>query len=122
VPTNLGPGGGPETAVYRPLAALDLFYTVSSRLSVGIENDVFAHPSHGQYLVLPQFVWEPLVHVSIKGGAGYFQQGGEGQATFMLRVMITQPTPRRNFDDRDPNPGRDRRGREGPGRFFRRGD
>ena len=120
VPANLGPGGGPEIPVWRPLAAFDLFYTFNERLSVGVENDIFAHPSHGQYVILPQFVWQPLVHISVKGGAGYFQQGSDGQATFMFRVMITQPTPRKNRDDYDPNPGRDQRSGGSLGRFFRR--
>ena len=122
VPTNLGPGGGPEIPVYLPLAAFDLFYTINERLSIGIENDVFAHPSHGQYVVLPQFEWQPLVHLSFKGGINYIQQGGEGQAMFKLRVMVTQPHPSEdNLDDHDPNLAAKRRSREGFGRFLRRG-
>lgn len=115
------PGGGSLGAsaagrafgVWRPLAAIDLFYTLNERLSVGLESDAFIDDHYGNYIILPQIQWQPLVHVTIKAGAGWYEFGGEGQAIFSARVMITQPTPRRSYDDHDPNPGRNARAARG---------
>ena len=112
VPTNLGPGGGRWRSRSTGPWPRSTSSTPSTRGSRRVSRTTCSPVRvTASTSILPQFVWQPLVHVSIKGGAGYFQEGGEGQATFMLRVMVTQPSPRKNFDDRDPNPGRDRRSR-----------
>jgi hypothetical protein len=88
-------GGEGPASVWRPLISVDAFYTFGPSLSVGLENDLFPSSQLGEYLILPNFTWRPTQHFFVQVGAGYYQLGSEGQATFMCRVNLLNPSPRR---------------------------
>lgn len=94
-----GPAGGEEEArVWRPFTALNLWYTLSPQFTVGTEMDAYPHQRFGEYLVLPHVVWRPVKHFFVQCGAGWYDIGGQGQATFMCRANLLNPSPRKNRD------------------------
>lgn len=90
---------GDEARVWRPFAALNAWYTFSPQWTVGLEADVFAHSRFGEYLVQPNLTWRPTKHFFAQFGAGYYEVGGHGQAAFMVRVNILNPSGRKPRDD-----------------------
>ena len=95
---NLGRPGGDrgaeEARVWRTLAALNGWYKVSPRITLGIELDAFAHREFGEYVVLPNLTWRPTKHFFAQVGAGYYEIGGRGQAVFACRLNLLNPSPR----------------------------
>lgn len=93
-----GPGeaGGEEPgSVWRPFISANAFYAFGPSLSVGLENDLFPSSRLGEYLFLPNLTWRPTQHFFVQVGAGYYQLDSEGQATFMCRVNIINPSTRK---------------------------
>ena len=84
-----------EARVWRTLAAGNLFYTLSSAVTVGLELDAFAHRRFGEYLALPNVTWRPLEHLFVQAGAGWYEVGGRSQAAVVVRVNLFDPSPRR---------------------------
>lgn len=97
--TTRGDAGGGESGrllgVWRPYTSANLFYTFSQSLAAGIETDIFASSRLGEYVVLPNFTWRPTQHFFLQAGAGYYQIGSEGQATFVCRANILFPSSRK---------------------------
>ena len=92
------PPGSPaeeESRVWRPFAALNGWYAVNQKLTVGLELDAFPHYKFGEYLVLPNLTYRPTKHFFIQFGAGYYELGGESQAAFMVRVNLLNTSSRK---------------------------
>jgi hypothetical protein len=93
-----GPGAAESEgfgSVWRPLISANAFYAFGPSLAVGLENDLFPSSRLGEYLILPNLTWRPTQHFFVQVGAGYYQLGSEGQATFMCRANIINPSPRK---------------------------
>ena len=87
-----------EDRVWRPFFSLNNFYTFTPSFTVGLETDAFVHDRHGEYVVLPLFVWRPTQHFFLQAGAGYYEVSGRSQAIFAVRVNLLDPSPRRSRD------------------------
>jgi hypothetical protein len=89
------PERGEEVRVWRPFAALNAWYSLSPKLTVGLEADAYAHDRFGEYLVQPNLTWRPVKHFFVQMGAGWYEVAGHSQAAFMVRVNLLNPSPRR---------------------------
>lgn len=87
-----------EARVWRPFASGNLWYTFSPKLTAGLEAVAYPHDRFGEYLVQPNLTWRPTKHFFVQLGAGYYEVGGHGQASFMCRVNLLNPTQRRVRD------------------------
>ena len=85
-------------SAWRPLGSFNFWYTFSPKFTVGVENDALPHYKFGEYLVLPYFIWQPTQHFFMQAGGGYYQIGSQSQATFMVRVNLLNPSPRKPYD------------------------
>jgi hypothetical protein len=56
------------------------------------------HDRFGEYLAQPNLTWRPTKYFFVQFGAGYYEVGGRGQASFMCRVNLLNPTQRRTRD------------------------
>jgi hypothetical protein len=88
-----------EARVWRPFAGGNLWYTLSPRLTVGLEAVAYPHPRFGEYLVQPNLTWRPVKHFFVQFGAGWYEVGGRSQAAVMCRVNVLNPSGRRTRDD-----------------------
>jgi hypothetical protein len=93
-----GPEREEEARVWRPFAALNVWYTFSPKLTVGLEADAYAHARFGEYLVQPNLTWRPTKHFFVQMGAGWYEVAGHSQAAFMVRVNLLNPSGRRARD------------------------
>ena len=83
-----------EAEAWRPFAALNVWYTFSPKLTVGLEADAYAHDRFGEYAVLPNLIWRPKRHFFLQLGAGWYEVAGHSQAVFAVRVNLLNPTQR----------------------------
>lgn len=90
---------GDETRAWRPLATGNAWYTVSSRLTVGLELVAYPHGRFGEYLAQPNFTWRPTKHFFVQAGAGWYEVGGRDQASFMCRINLLNPSSRQPRED-----------------------
>ena len=65
---------------------------------MGVENDFLPSDRLAEYLVLPLATWRPTEHFFVQAGGGYYQLGSKGEPTFMCRVNLLYPSPRRGRD------------------------
>ena len=89
-----------EARVWRPFGSGNLWYTFSPKLTVGIEGVAYAHDRFGEYLVQPNLTWRPTEHFFVQLGVGWYEVGGRDQASFMLRLNLLNPSPRKPRRDR----------------------
>jgi hypothetical protein len=90
------PAGALEASrEWRGLVSANVFYTFSPSFTVGVENTFFLHPEINEYLILPHINWRPVERFFVQAGIGYYDVAHDGQATFMLRANVLQPSPRR---------------------------
>jgi hypothetical protein len=88
-----------EARIWRPFGALNAWYTVNQKVTVGLELDAYAHRQFGEYLVLPIVTYRPTKHFFVQFGAGYYEIGGDPQAAFMVRVNLLNPSSRKPRDE-----------------------
>ena len=86
--------GSDEARVWRTLAAANAWYTFNKHFTVGIELDAFAHREFGEYVALPHVTWRPTEHFFAQFGAGWYEIGGQGQAVFVVRMNLLNPSRR----------------------------
>jgi hypothetical protein len=96
--TAAGGGEGRVQGVWRPLLTLNAFYSFSRSFTVGVENDFLPSGRLAEYLVMPLATWRPTEHFFVQAGGGYYQLGSKGEPTFMCRVNLLYPSPRRGRD------------------------
>ena len=87
--------GEDDSRVYRPFGALNAWYTFTPQFTVGLEADAYVHDRFGEYLIQPNLTWRPVKHFFVQFGAGYYETSGRGQASFMCRVNLLNPSARK---------------------------
>ena len=86
--------GDDEARVWRTLAAGNAWYNVNKKVTVGIELDAFAHREFGEYVALAHLTYRPVKHFFAQFGTGWYEIGGNGQAVFVVRLNLLNPSGR----------------------------
>jgi hypothetical protein len=88
-----------EARVWRPFVSGNLWYTFSPRVTVGLEAVAYPSSRFGEYLIQPNLTWRPAKHFFFQVGAGYYEVGGRGQASLMVRANLLNPSLRKPRED-----------------------
>jgi len=94
------PSGDRVYGSWRPTFNLDLFYKLTEKLSLGIENDLFFGSGRsGEYFSFPFLTWEAGQHAFFQVGGGYYHFESRDQFTFLLHLNFVNPSVRGNDED-----------------------
>ncbi len=121
---NAGAANGDERTygAWRPTLNIDLFYRLTEKATLGIENDLFFGSGRsGEYFSFPFLTYETGDHAFFQAGGGYDHFESRDQFTFLLHLNFVNPSPRklreeekaRRRDEPEPQaePDRDEPGR-----------
>ena len=111
-------GGDKVYGSWRPTLNIDLFYKLTEKLSVGLEDDLFFQSGRAaEYFAFPFVTYKPGKRLFLQVGGGYYRFESRDQFTAMVHLNFVNPSPRMpreegRQDDPRPDPGPE----SGPGR------
>ena len=81
---------------WRPIFNIDMFYKLSDKLSIGVENDLFFQSGRAaEYLAFPFLTYEPSERFFVQVGGGYYRFDSRDQFTFLVHLNFVQPPGRK---------------------------
>ena len=86
------PSGDRVYGSWRPTFNLNLFYKLTKKVSLGIENDLFfGSGRNGEYFSFPFLSWDVGRHAFFQVGGGYYHFESRDQFTFLLHLNFVNP-------------------------------
>ncbi len=99
------PDDEPTFGAWRPTVNVNLFYQITEKVTLGIENDLFIHPGKaGEYLSFPFLTYKPGGHAFFQVGGGYYRFESVDQFTVFAHLNFVNDSPRKARDRDDDRP------------------
>ncbi len=87
---------------WRPTFNFDLFYKLSEKTTLSMENDLFFGAGRsGEYFSFPFVTYETGKHAFFQAGGGYYHLENRDQFTFLLHINFVNPSPRRVREEKE---------------------